>query len=488
MRKTVLFVLALALLVPATSGAVEQRREASFAMAKGFEDRLTIVSGAMEFEADAVSGSSSFFRTSAVQVTGLTRVCWQVIAGLRDECLDGPLVVNVPEGASFGFNSPLAYPLDMDAAHALITWVDLAQADGFDASLKVGPSAIASLVDGSVAIGQVPALSSADRGGLINLEAGKTIEVLTPAGVSLHTLRFNDEPLGLEGTPRFSRAFSADVVVVPFEDGAGASFVPARDADARTGLGRDRLELLDDILRNVKIIGGGAKAAPFAILALADDVLSEVFNGAFMRTRLADNPKGLGDVAFAKFTELTVQDGRGTALDFDGSYTLVVGDLGPAFDKTSVSDESRPLRWWVGVFMFLAVVAVGAWFWFREGPVARAEPGPQNWVARIATTIGVVVAFVVWDWQLNEVLGSSLLTTGASGAALGILVLVEVASLLLAAALIGVPVFLAVRYGLALAKKPKFISLAATAGVFCTVAFGILLLPALVSFLLSLAA
>jgi hypothetical protein len=98
------------------------------------------------------------------------------------------------------------------------------------------------------------------------------------------------------------------------------------------------------------------------------------------------------------------------------------------------------------------------------------------------------VAFVVWDWQLNEVLGSSLLTTGASGSALGILVLVEVASLLMAAALIGVPAFLAVRYGLALANKPKFISLAATAGVFCTVAFGILLLPALVSFLLSLAA
>jgi hypothetical protein len=488
-RTLVLLALAMAMLVPAASGAIVQEREAFFPMAKGFEDRLTVVSGEMELGAPSVSKSAGFFRTSSFSINGISRACWQQSLANLPTCVDGPLRLVVPTGASFGLNSRVPYAVDIEAAHSLVTFVDLSQADGFNDRLRVGPSAISSLVEGRVSIPDLPAVGSQSPIGFTLLEAGKAMELRDASGLLLHSLRFNDQPLLVEGDPRFPATFGAAVAVLPFEDGASATFRPAADEDAAIGLAPSSMAVLDEILSNVRIIPAGAKAAPFAILEKAGAVLSEVFNGAFLRTRLADDPNGLGDVAFAKFTELTItaDDGSGR-LAFEGSYTLVVGDLGPSFDNSSVSNESQGLRLWVGLFILLAILVVAAWLWLRDGPIERTAPGAHTWIARVATAIGVVAAFLVWDWQMNQVLGSSLLTTEGSGSGLGAVALLEVGSLALAALLIGLPVFLIVRYGLALAKQPKYASLAATAGVFFTVAIGILVLPALVSFIASLAA
>ena len=485
-RLVVLAVLAVSLLMPVASGAIVQEREAVFQMAEGFEDRLTVVSGEMELSPPAVSGSAGFFRTSAVSVTGISRACWQQSLANLPTCVDGPLRLSIPTGASFGINSRVPYAVDVEASHALVTFVDLSQADGFGDRMNVGPSAIASLVDGRVAIPDLPRVGPADAIGFTLLEAGQTLELRDAAGAVVHLMRFNDQPLLVEGSPDISGSFGAVVAVLPFEDSASATFRRASDGDAAIGLSPASIDVLNDILANVRIIPAGAKSAPFAILDKADAVLSEVFNGAFLRSKLSDDPNGLGDVAFAKFEELTITDDGSGRLGFDGSYTLVVGDLGPSFDNSSVSDESQSLRLWVGVFILLAIVVVVAWLWLRDGPVERTAPGPHTWIARIATVVGVVAAFLVWDWQLNQVLGSSLLTTQGTGSGLGAVALIEVGSLLLAGLLIGLPVFLIVRYSLALAKKPKYASLAATAGVFFTVAIGILVLPALVSFIAAL--
>lgn len=484
MLKPTWVVFAAVLVFPLASAAAEQHREASFPMARGFDDSLTVLSGAMELSAPAVSQSAGFFRTTGFTVGGLSHACWQG-EDASMVCVNGPLRLIVPAGASFGFNSGASYPVEIEADHALLTFVDLAQADGFDDKLRVGPSAIGSLVGGVVRMGEVPA-TSGHFVGFTALESGSSLELRDAVGILVKSIGLEDEPLLVEGSPDFPSSFGADVVVLPFGNGALLSFRPASDADAAIGLESTNLDRLSEILSNVRIIGASAKSAPFAILDKADVVLSEVFNGAFLRTRLSDDPTGLGDVAFAKFDELTVTDGAGRSLDFDGSYTLVVGDLGPSFDNSRVSDESQALRWWIGSFLVVAILVMGAWLWFRDGPIEQTEPGPHTWVARVATAVGAVVAFLVWDWQLNEVLGSSLLTSGGSGSGLGVVALVEFTSLLLAALLIGVPVFFAVRYGLALAKQPKFTSLAATAGVFFTVAFGILVLPALVSFLVAI--
>lgn len=486
-QRLTLVLVALALLAPVASGATEARREATFPMARDFDDRLTIVSGAVELDAPEVTKSAGFFRTSDTAIEGLDRACWREPIALGITCIDGPLTLAVPEGASFGFNPGAAYPVELEADHALGTFVDLSTADGFDDRLRVGPSFIGALVAGKVSVGEVPASPQGRPHGFTVLEEGFSLELRDATGLIVHRLRFDDEPLLVEGALEFAAGFGAKVVVLPFDDGAQASFVPAAEGAAIAGLDPSSIELLNEILSNVRIIGSGAKGAPLAILDKAGPFLSEIFNGAYLRTRLADNPNGFGDVAFAKFSELGIESGEG-ALAFEGSYTLVVGDLGPSFDDTAVSKESQPLRWWVGLFLLLAVAVVGAWLWLRDGPVQKAEPGPQTWVARIATAVGLVVAFLVWDWQLNQVLGSSLLTTNGSGAGLGLLIILELASLALAGLLIGVPVYLAVRYGLVLAKQPRFTSLAATAAVFFTVAFGILLLPALVSFIAGFAA
>jgi hypothetical protein len=487
MRLVLSALLVLALLAPAASAAVEQR-QATFPMGQGFEDRLTIVSGEMSLSAPGVDDSAGFFRTTAMSITGLTRACWQSGLANLPTCVDGPLRLVIPAGASFGLNSRTPYAVDLDAAHALVTFVDLGEADGFDQRLDVGPSAIASMVEGRVSIPNLPTVGADDALGFTLLEAGRSAELRDAAGLVLHQVRFNDQPLLVEGAPRLPASFGAAVAVLPFERGASVTFRPAADADARIGLSEASIDLLSEILASVRILSPDAKAAPFAILAKAGVLLSEVFNGAFLRTRLADDPTGLGDVAFAKFTEITITDDGDSRLGFEGSYTLVVGDLGPSFDNSSVSDESRGLRLWVGVLLLLAILVVGAWLWLRDGPVERTPPGAHTWLARIATAIGVVAAFLVWDWQLNQVLGSSLLTTNDSGSGLGAIALVEFSSLLLAGLLIGLPVFLIVRYGLALAKQPKYTSLAATAAVFFTIAIGILILPALVSFMASVVA
>ena len=488
MLRLTLVVVALALLIPVASGATEARREASFPMARDFDDRLTIVSGAVEVEAREVSKSAGFFRTDGVVVEGLDKACWQEAVALPLTCIDGPLSLEVPSGVSFGFNPGAAYPVELEADHALATFVDLATADGFGERLRVGPSLIGSLVEGVVHIGDVPAASQARPHGFTVLEDGRDLEIRDATGLVVHRVGFEDEPLLVEGTPVFPFGFGAKVVVLPFEEGSTATFTPATEAAAIEGLDAKSIDLLDEILSNVRIIGSGAKGAPLAILSKAGPFLTEIFNGAFVRTRLADNPEGFGDVGFAKFNDLSVESGEGRALDFEGSYTLVVGDLGPSFNDASVSKDSQPLRWWVGLFLLVAVAVVGAWLWLRDGPVAKAQPGPHTWVARIATSVGVVVAFLVWDWQLNQVLGSSLLTTDGTGTGLGVLILLELASLALAGLLIGVPVYFAARYGLVLAKQQRYTSLATTAAVFFTAAFGILLLPALVSFVAGLAA
>ncbi|HUR24786.1 MAG TPA: hypothetical protein VM327_02080 [Candidatus Thermoplasmatota archaeon] len=488
MRTLLLAVLSVLLVSQVASAADEQDRQASFTMARGFDDRMSVVSGGMDLATTASTGSAGFFHVSEVTVEGLSKACWQTLVAGPVDCVDGALSVAITSGSSFGFSSLNGYEVNAVADHALASFVDLSQADGFDSRLHVGPSIISSLVGGDVEFGRIPALSAAEPGALNILEAGGTLRVIGPAGTTLHTAKFDDPPMLVEGTPRFDRPFGADVIVVPFDAGANAQFIPADEGDAKIGMSPERLELLDTILRNVRLIGPDATASPIAIVEKADDVLSEVFNGAVLRTSLEEDPNSLGDVGFAKFNDLTVSDGTGRSLDFEGSYTLVVGDLGPSFGNTVVSQESQPLRWWVGAFLLIAVVVVGAWLWLRDGPVQHAAPGPHTWVARIATSVGVLATFLIWDWQLNKVLGSSMLTTSGSGTGLGLIILVELASLALAALLIGVPVFLAVRYGLALAKKPRHASLAVTAGVFFTLAFGVLLLPALVSFILGLAA
>lgn len=485
-RAVALALLALALVVPAAEGVLAKRQEASFPMAQGFEDRLVIVSGTATIDTPVVAASSGFFRVDRTVVEGVSRVCWQAILDVPLQCAQGPFNLVIPEGSSFGLNSPKAFPIKVAAAHALTTFVDLSTADGFDERLRLGPSALSSLVDGQVAIGRVPTLDAGARGGITTLEAGSVVEVRTPQGFLVHTSRFNDAPLLVEGLLDFPSTFGAQVVVQPFEQGSRAVFHPATQLAATAGLAEERLDLLDDILRNVRFIDDGAKSAPFAIVAKAGDILSEVFNGAFVRTRLSDDPSGLGDVGFAKFIELVIEDGVGRSLDFDGSYTLVVGDLGPAFEGSEVSGGSLPLRWWVGLLFVMAIVAVGAWLWRRDGTPDGSTEGPQNWVARVATAAGVVALVFVWDWRLNDLLGTSVFTTEASGDGLGIVAAIEAASLLMAILLIGVPVYLIVRFGLSVLRKPRFISLSATAGVFMTLGLGILLLPALVAFLLNL--
>lgn len=478
--------IAVAMLVPAAAAAVEQDRQATFPMGEGFEDRLTIVSGTMNLSAPAVSASTGFFRTSALSIPGVSRACWQQALANLPTCIDGPLRLVIPSGASFGFKAATPYSLDAHADHAMVTFVDLGQADGFGDRLHVGPSAIASMVGGRVSIPSLPAATSADPLGFTLLEAGNPLELRNADGVVVHQVRLNDKPLLVEGLLDVP-SFAAEVAILPFEQGASVSFRPASDAAAAEGLSAAKMALLREILANVRILADEAKAAPFAILGKADEVVSEVFNGAYLRTQLADDPHGLGDVAFAKFSELLIEDEGSGSLGFDGSYTLVVGDLGPSFNNSSVSDESQGLRLWVGIFLLLAILVVAAWLWLRDGPVQRTAPGPHTWVARVATALGALAAFLVWDWQLNEVLGTSLLTTEGSDSGLGAVAVLEVGSLLLAVLLIGLPVFLIVRYGLALLGKPKYTSLAATAGVFMTVAIGILVLPALVSFVASVA-
>lgn len=488
MRAIPLAILAMALMAPMAGAQAAVQREAIFSMAKGFDDTLLVVSGRTSIESESITASAAYFRTSGVEVQGLSKVCWTIalVGTTRLDCAEGPITLQIPAGSSFGFKSATPYSTSIDAPHAITTFVDMGKAGGFDGRLRTGPSAILSMVDGRVTVGTIPAFPAGSAGGFTTLESGSVIHVRGPTGILVHTMRFDEAPMLIEGRPQFLGTFGAAVAVLPFGDDAQATFAPAREAAARDGLSDARLGLLDEVLGNVRIIDADAKEAPRAILQKAGVILSEIVNGAFIRTKLSDDPNGLGDVGFAKFDDLTVTNDR-SDLTFDGSYTLVAGDLGPNFDDKGIATGGGlPLLWWTVILFVVAAIAVGAWLWLRDGPVAATEPGPQHWVARVSSAVGAVALFLVWDWQLNKVLGSSILTTGGSGSGLGLLIAVELATMLLAALLIGVPVFLAVRYGLAAWRKPHLLSLSLTAAIFVTLGLGLLVLPALVRALLDL--
>lgn len=488
MQRNAAWLLLVLLAPPLASGQVATDHEAVFAMAEGFDDTLMVVSGDVALRSGSAASSAAYFRTSGVELRGISRACWELdlSTGTRIECAEGPLVIEVPAGSSFGFKSATAYPTRVQAPHAITTFVDLSKADGFGSRLQVGESAIMSMVQGRVTVGPIPSFPAGAAGAFLTLEPGSVAHLRGPSGILLHTLRSDEPPISVEGRPQFAGPFQADVAVVPFGNGATAEFRPAREAVAADGLSQARLEMLDEVLRNVRLIDDDAKAAPFAILDKAGTIVSEIFNGAYIRAALADDPDSLGDVGFAKFDKVGVTNDR-SDLAFDGSYTLVAGDLGPSFDSAGMAKGSGlPLLWWAVILFVVAAIAVGAWLWLREGPVASTEPGPQHWVARVASAVGAVALFLVWDWQLNRVLGSSILTTDSSGSGLGFLVAIELATMLLAALLIGLPVFLAVRYGLAALRKPHLLSLSLTAAIFLTLGLGLLVLPALVQLLLGL--
>lgn len=485
MRGYAAALLVLAMLAPIATAQSSDQIEATFAMGAGFDDTLTLVSGSVDLLSSDIVASTAFFRTSSVSVEGITRACW--VSNQKLQCVDGPVTIVVPAGDSFGFMTGAPFDTRVQAEHGLVTFVDLSQADGFDERLRVGPSAIMSLVDGEIAVGPVT-FAAGQRGAFTTLEANSTLEVRSPAGVVLHRATFDDKPVFVEGSPDFPASFSADVVVLPFGLDASARFKPAPDGAVREGLSNERLDLLEQVLRGVRFIDVGARNDPLVIVSKAGDILSEIVNGAIVRSRLSDDPDSLNDVGFARFESVDVRGVGASDLALEGSFTFVAGDLGPAFASSTVASEGLPVRWWMVAVLGVAGVSVVAWFWLGGGRVPKVKPGAEHWVARAMTAVGAIALFIMWDWQLNQVLGSSLLTTQATGGALGVLLAVQLASLTLALLLIGVPTYFGARYGLALLRRPELQSLSTTSGVFMTLALGALVLPALVSFLFNLAA
>lgn len=472
------------LAAPLATAALAQRRASDFSIANGFSDEMTIVSGRAEAHSVGGQTSAAFFQTTGVRITGLTEACWTLPA-TPPQCVHGPLGLAVPDGSSFGLKPAAPLDVDLQADHVLATFVDLSGADGFS-GLHAGPSLLASVVGGTIGFASGAGGGEA-HGGVAALEPGSTVNVVGADGRILHALHYDDPPLVVQGAPQATAPFGATVVVLPFADGSSTlTLHEASAAAASQGLSPARFEMLDQVLRDVRFLDPAAKSGPAAILAKAGSILTEVFNGAFIRTQLADDPSSLADVAFARFTDLTINgDDSGSSLAFDGSYTLVLGDLGPAFKGSSVSGGSLPVRWWVAVLVLTAVLVTGAWLWLRQGPI-QVPQGPLTVAARLCTAAGAVGLALLWDWRLDKVLGSSLLTTGASGASLGLLATVEAASLLLAFILIGVPIYLAARNGLALAKQVRWAPFSSTAAVAGTAGLGMLLLPALVAFLINL--
>lgn len=482
--------LAVVLLASPLAPALPERETTTFGMASGFRDDLLFVSGAAELSASQVHDSVGFFRASATTIGGAEKVCWG--AGPLADCAAAPagatLSLRLAEGSSFGFDAPVPFGLDIEAAHGLGTFLDLGTTEGFDDRIEVGPATIVSLVEPDVEV-RLPRLAGDQALGFTTLEEGSRVEVVGADGLVLHTMDGDDPPLTVEGSLRFPAAFDPQVVVLPFTEGARGGFKAADAAPAKAGLSQGRVDVLDDILRQSDFLDASAKQDPAAILGKGGALLGEMLNGALVQASVADDPESLGDVAFAKFDrlEVTAADG-GSALDLDGSYSLVVGDF--ATDSGSLSDgmHGRPFPWWVWALVLAAAGVVAVRFAARKGPLPPPVPGTYRMVALAAAGVALVALVALWDWQVSATMGTSLFTTEARGAALGLLAAVELGTLALALLLVGLPAYLIVRHGLHLARQPDFAVLAPAASLLLTCASGLLLLPALVAWLVRLAA
>ncbi|MEK6974996.1 MAG: hypothetical protein AABY18_01475 [Candidatus Thermoplasmatota archaeon] len=378
----------------------------------------TVVSGQVDADIKDATASYGFFDAQGTDVTGLSRVCWQLLLGCRDSD-SRSLSLSVAPGGSFAVCFPAATSGILHADHALALFVDLAQDDDLN-SFRVDKSLVAPVIDGTYTFSNIAPITTVAAtsqactvgGGLVGLDADMRLSIRDGAQV-VATLSGKDARVSFAGQPAVS-TIAADFVIVPFTGASTSSFKSSSDRDAERGLDLNRVQELIRALdashegstvdRGQQDSGGNNTQA----------VLAGLLNGAFVRGAFPTEgePFPFKDIHFVRFSHMTV-DPDGETLAWEGKAYLEVKDGKVAKAPNLVGFWLFQLPWW-SYLLWAAAITLAILKIVLKPDKNHPRWDTLRWIGWVATPVAWIIVFFLWDAEMHAVLGASLLR-GSSG-------------------------------------------------------------------------
>lgn len=423
--------------------------EASFAFAEGLDSsELTIISGTPDVAYAALESAFGAFNVEAFSINDLTMACWNLqqyqSSGQQDgdgcaTSASGQISIRTVNNGSVAYNFPVAVTGQYTADHALTYPIDFAFQDELK-EMGIGESLLLSAVDGLVRTDKVPVfqgtgLVRGSYGSIAPITEDTVFEVVRDGNV-IHTTGSNQQFLAFESTVGLTIApYQTDFALIPFENGSVATFAPADKDAAREGFNLTRLQGNIDNLSDAS--GSGADELPEGLDG-AQTLLSEILDGGIVHVNsdAGEAKDVLEEGALIRFSEMTLSNtGTSGDLAWQGQASLQVrnGEVAGA-DKLIFL-----FPWWSFLLWGLAIVAIV----FR---VVRKQPkdGPLDkfaWIGWVGGILASLLVFYLWDLEVREVWGTSLLSTNAGFTGMAAVALLQ----LLPWAIVGIAVTLPLR-------------------------------------------
>lgn len=474
----ILGALLLLLLIPSVMGAINDARpfEAPLAFMEGTDgDTFTVVSGELEVRMDAVVGPFGFFDADGIDIEGLDRVCWR---GAGSGCIDeGRLTIRVLPGGSAGIDFPGAADAVYTARHALGLFVDYEGDEDLN-SFNLGKTLTAPAVGGLVDFGDIQDIPFSRTfnfgvmGGLVALSENTTVQVLD-GGSLREQFQGKSAALSFEGSPSVA-PFASDFVVLPFEDDSEATFRPASSAAADEGL---HLERISALLSDLDAANEGNAGQEQEVDEQAEDfqdVLAEVLNGALLRVPTGGSADFEEVFLFANFDVLRIRsDGERLASAGLSPLSIRNGEVAGAPELIGFAFFALPwwsyLLWAIGIGVFVARLIVK--------PDKEHDTWDRyRWIGWVFGAVASIILFLLWDFEVRSIWGTSLLSTDAGGAGLLLTLAVQLGTLLFVLFAVAAPLRLIFRNGLLLARQGSFMGLSGGVAALLAYALGATLL------------
>ncbi len=453
----------------------------------GYSGNITILSGSMGASLGHTVDPLLFYNTTEGTIRGLTKVCWNSPSPECRESPAGGIVVSWEGGSSIGLKFPKSASGQASATHALVFFLNPKQTVGFGGvSVTFGKMMGASMLGGEFAfdpLARIPDtaiqdLSANNAAGFVALD-DHTVFRVTGGGATA-TFRAIHDSVTFQGTPVIA-PFSPQGIVVPFASGT-LSMGHADTATARLGIEGGNL---DDLQSRIKATTGGAgggfdtSAIRATLRQYFQGLEGYMMNGALLHmpvpTEGSDPAAVVRSITLIRFDSLEATGGSTVATTGSGPLHIEGGRVQNAPELIGFAVFQLP--WWSYVLWVLAIAA------FVTRLVLGNEKAPKQnerwdhlkWIGWIVGPIAFLIFLLLWDNEVKTVLGVSALS-GASGAALAMVLLIEFAPMGIVFFAVVTPLRILIKNGLRISKQGSFMGLAGPTATLLGFLFGATLL------------
>ncbi len=454
------------------------------------------VSGALDYRGEGAQNGTMFLGTSGVTVTGMDEICWR--EGFSAQCRSGSdLRLELLDGGSVAFRTPRSYDVEMQAGHVLAFFGDAGVMFGENRpeQLEYGPSIIAFPTQEEITITNVERIpppsprqytdfndAGRDLALMVTLTDASTF-VIRDGDTTAATLEGNGHWVGFHGSPKFTPV-NANLAAIPMPEGTTASFTPSPPRAAREGLSPETLQAATASLaeaegdQDAQALGGATDAA---------DALAGFLNGALLNFDDADlqgevsGLELLERVTLVRFQEMDATR-TNSAISYQGAAPLQIteGEVAGAQPLIGFAPLLAYIFWGVALVAFVLRVVL-------KPSKKNALWDRLHFVGWFSSAAAGVLVFFLWDRAMVQLWGTSILTSGATGATLGVITAIQLVPLLLAALFFGLPVRIITQSVTRFAGQGRMMNLGNTLAPFAAYIFGVPLLLSLVGALIEFA-